>query len=155
VENNGHTTYIDFVVTNPGSKTNVALGSAITPLAAAKKSENKKITKYSSFLDAPPDLVSNLVPFALEITGRFGAKALAFIKKVCKLDQLIPVDDDKLRSSREWYFRRVSTQLARNRASLLRNFFRSISVVSDSLSSINAWSSNSFIGLPRLSAGGV
>jgi hypothetical protein len=154
VENNGHTTYIDFVVTNPASKTNIEVGSANVPLSAAKKAENKKIYKYSRFVDAPPDLVSNLVPFAIEITGRFGDRASNFIKKVCKLDQLIPIEDCNLRLSREWYFRRVSTQFARNRASLLRKFFRSLSVVSDPVSSINSWSSNSFIGLPQFAAGG-
>jgi hypothetical protein len=115
----GTCTFLDFVVTNPASQSSVQKGSDKTPLTAASFAELAKIRKYSSFADPIPQLSNNFVPFAMEITGRFGEKANSFLAKVCKRDQLIPHFDDSIQMAREWYFRRLSTLLARNRTHLI------------------------------------
>jgi hypothetical protein len=119
IHKDGGCTFLDFVVTNPASESSIQRGSHKVPLTAASCAEQAKIKKYSSFADPIPQLANNFVPFAMEITGRFGEKAFTFLNKVCKRDQLIPIDDEPIQLARAWYFRRLSTQLARNRTHLM------------------------------------
>jgi hypothetical protein len=75
----GQSTIIDVAVADPAAPSYRALpiGSAATPDVAALFRENEKRTKYAGIDNV------DVIPFALEATGRLGPAALAYITKLC------------------------------------------------------------------------
>jgi len=75
----GQSTIIDVAVADPAAPSYRSLptGSTATPDVAALFRENEKRTKYAGIDNV------DVIPFAMEATGRLGPAALAYITKLC------------------------------------------------------------------------
>jgi hypothetical protein len=76
----GRAYVLDVKLVNPAAAEYLEAGSASVALAAADAGEEEKRGRWARVQDALPDVV--FIPFVMEITGRYGKAAKAFLQKM-------------------------------------------------------------------------
>jgi hypothetical protein len=122
----GETCYYDVVVTNPASKTCLESHHPdVIPLTAATLVEKAKLSKYRKVYNSQNNLevvANNVIPFALESTGRLGKCATDSIFMLAKLKDVVPDPNPRLAWARRFLLNRVSVVCARARAMMVELF---------------------------------
>jgi hypothetical protein len=101
------TFWIDITAGTPTSQRALQKGSDYKPgMAARILSEEKERDYRKSFLINT--VRANLIPFAVEATGRLGRSAKKFIEKVCRLEGSLHVRDRNMKVERLYFLRRLN-----------------------------------------------
>ena len=123
------THYVDVRVCSCTSKTslNSRRGDPNVPPEVGLAIRQGESSKYSKYVGCHGELIRNqLTPFVLDMTGRLGPKADEFIKKLSKLfdghHDAITISDEKLKSARQFFMRRLGIALAAGNGHLVRQY---------------------------------
>ena len=107
--------YIDVVVTNPSTATYMNQ----PPGGPAEEAAKEKKASYSH--DYGPNITDNLVPFAMEATGRYGKDATKFIETFSKKFPDFTIPDSQLQRVRHTLVQRISIIIASSYFALLNS----------------------------------
>ena len=102
-----HTFWVDITAGTPTSQAALAAGSAEKPGMAARLLGEAKEKDYRKSFHRGT-VSANMIPFAVEATGRLGLAAKKFIEKVCKLEGALHIRDRNIKAERLFFLRRLN-----------------------------------------------